>query len=339
MAKPCLIISAYNQFDNDTVSFRLPWIRPLISQYFDIVEYDPGNTYNPDHDLVATFYAYRETSAQPWYAELERTGHKIVVDHLWDSDVELIPYTEDNQLIMHCPNWMWYLSCREFAHHGYESYVPNRGLGSSFLMLMNNPRWHRDAIIPMLSGTIDSAVYSYNARGKHLDNDRPESLSNGLREVPWQRYMNPQWYDNTAFSVVVESYMRNTVHTSGMRTEVSEKIFKPLAYWHPFVVAGSVDTLKYLRAQGFATFDNLFDESYDDILNDRQRLGAVCDEVDKMTNEWQKHKLKPSASPERSKETQQRLEHNHYHFFNHSYVEQQIVKEIIEPMLEFVNKL
>ena len=334
MTKPRLIVSAPDKFNNDSVSFRLPWIRPVISQYFDIVDYCARGTYNPATDLVGAFYAYRETTTEPWYAKLEQAGHRVVVDHLWDSDVALTPHTQGNHLIMHCPNWMWYLSCREFTHYGYDSYVPNRGRGSAFLMLMNNPRWHRDAIIPMIgNGVVNNAVYSYNSRGKHLDNDRPEYLSNGLKEVSWQRYMNPQWYDNTAFSVVVESYMRNTIDTSGMRTEVSEKIFKPLAYYHPFVVAGSVDTLKYLKSQGFATFDNLFDESYDDILDDRIRLATVCNTIDEMTTEWQKHKF------EYSPETQQRAEHNHYHFFNHTYVDQQIVKEIVEPMLEFVNKL
>lgn len=335
MIKPRLIVSAPGKFINDSVSFSLPWMRSLFSQYFDIVSYDADSTYNPATDLVATFYSYRQTEQNPWYAELEQSGHRVVVDHLWDSDVALTPYIDKNHLIMHCPNWMWYLSCREFAHHGYESYRPNRGRGSAFLMLMNNPRWHRDAMVPMLEGAVDHAVYSYNSRGRHLDNDRPESLSNGLNEVPWQRYMNPSWYDNTAFSVVVESYMRNTVHRSLMRTEVSEKIFKPLAFWHPFVVAGSVDTLKYLRAQGFATFDNLFDESYDDIVDDHCRLGAVCSEVYKMTQEWRKHQVDPTAGPERSLETQQRAEHNHYHFFDHARVDQQIVKEIIEPMLEY----
>jgi hypothetical protein len=335
MTKPRLIVHGPGQFNNDSVSFILPWVQPLVSQYFDIVEYSPGSTYSPATDLIGTFYAYKETTAQPWYAELEQAGHRIVVDHLWDSDVALTPYTQGNQLIMHCPNWMWYLSCREFAHYGHESYVPNRNRGSAFLMLMNNPRWHRDAIIPMLHNAIDHAVYSYNSQGRHLDNDRPDSLSIGAKAVSWQRYMNPQWYDNTAFSVVVESYMRNTIHPSGMRTEVSEKIFKPLAYWHPFVVAGSVDTLQYLKAQGFATFDNLFDESYDHILDDRIRLGTVCNTIDQITKEWQKYSSSPTESPERSVETQKRVEHNHYHFFNHTYVDQQIIKEIIEPMLQY----
>jgi len=179
----------------------------------------------------------------------------------------------------------------------------------------------------LLHNVLGQAFYSYNSRGITIAGDKtPEE------NTPWQRYMNPEWYDKTAFSVVVESYMRNTIDGGEMITEVSEKIFKPLAYYHPFIVAGSAHTLDYLEAQGFATFDTWFDQSYDHILNDRTRLATVCNEINNAVTRWNRNELGWDA------ETIRRTEHNHAHMFDRALVERRFVAEIINPVLEFVCK-
>lgn len=306
----------------DYPSFALAWVRPLIEQHFEMVQYDPAHTYNLTDALLVT-YASRISNL--WYRPLFERGHKLIIDHLWDSDVAIRSRSRKNELELRCPNWMWYLACLEFAHHGYESYRPQREHSNSFLMLMNNPRWHRDAILPLLENVLAQALYSYNSRGIPIAGDKPDA-----EFTPWQRYMNPAWYDTTAFSVVVESYMRNTINGGEMITEVSEKIFKPLAYYHPFVVAGSAYTLQYLQVQGFATFDTWFDQSYDLILNDRQRLAAVCNEIDRAVGRWSRKEIGWDA------ETQRRLEHNHSHMFDRVLVVNRFVKEIINPIKEFM---
>jgi hypothetical protein len=144
--------------------------------------------------------------------------------------------------------------------------------------------------------------------------------------------MNPDWYNHTAFSVVAESYMRNTIDGGEMMTEVSEKIFKPLSYYHPFIVAGSAHTLKYLQAQGFETFNTWFNETYDLIIDDRVRLGAVCSEIDRAVRRWDCGEIGWDA------ETLRRLEHNHNHMFDKTLVMDRFIKEIINPVLEFVCK-
>jgi len=45
---------------------------------------------------------------------------------------------------------------------------------------------------------------------------------------------------------------------------LTEKVAKPLATGKPFVLLGGRHSLRLLRAWGFATFDNIIDESYDD---------------------------------------------------------------------------
>jgi hypothetical protein len=48
---------------------------------------------------------------------------------------------------------------------------------------------------------------------------------------------------------------------------LSEKIFKPIACMHPFIILGSKDSLKQLRLLGYKTFDGIINESYDDLTS------------------------------------------------------------------------
>lgn len=55
----------------------------------------------------------------------------------------------------------------------------------------------------------------------------------------------------------------------------SEKVFHPIWYKKPFVLVAPPHTLKYMREQGFKTFSEFWDESYDDITNHEDRLFAI----------------------------------------------------------------
>jgi hypothetical protein len=56
---------------------------------------------------------------------------------------------------------------------------------------------------------------------------------------------------------------------------LSEKTFRPMMLYQPFVLLGSVGALKSLRAEGFVTFDDWIDESYDQIEDDVERMLAA----------------------------------------------------------------
>lgn len=319
--KPCLVYHP-----NDDVSFAKPWVRPLVEQYFDIEQYDPDRTYDPKRHL-ALLTRMAQIFRPAELRNLWKQGLKIVVDYLWESDVERTPFRKPHYMLtLHCPNWMWYYSNLEFNYLDQANYRPAPTHQHSFLMLMHNIRWHRDLALAELDPVLDTALYSYMQREIYIaaaDVDR-------RHDPNWSRHLNPQWYNDTCFSTVVETFMSNTVNPRGMRTEVSEKIFKPLAYQHPFVVFGSVDTLKYLHQQGFETFDNIFDESYDSIEDDYDRFAAVKAQVFSGVQRWRN-------GWENSSETQRRLQHNQQHFYSNDLVRDRFVREIINPVLEFAN--
>jgi hypothetical protein len=73
---------------------------------------------------------------------------------------------------------------------------------------------------------------------------------------------------------------------------LSEKIFKPVACMHPFVVVGNKNSLVEFRKLGYESFSNWIDEDYD-TKDDTQRIYAAVDaieQVDRIENKlsWYK---------------------------------------------------
>jgi hypothetical protein len=104
---------------------------------------------------------------------------------------------------------------------------------------------------------------------------------------------------------------------------ITEKTYKPIAFYHPFVIMGQPGSLKSLQQSGFETFENLFDESYDIELDWIKRLDLLVNIV----KQFQK---KPYDTL-----TEQKLKHNHELFFDTQLAAKHIVEEIIYPLLNY----
>jgi hypothetical protein len=94
----------------------------------------------------------------------------------------------------------------------------------------------------------------------------------------------------------------------------------------PFVLHSTQGSLRHLRSYGFRTFGNLWDESYDDIVDDRLRIKQIANlltELDSLPNA-EKQKLFDSA--------RDICEHNYHHFYNGGF--QQALWQELTAMLE-----
>lgn len=72
---------------------------------------------------------------------------------------------------------------------------------------------------------------------------------------------------------------------------ISEKVFQPMQYLRPFVLAAPPKSLEYLRSLGFKTFGEFWDESYDDELDHGERLAKIfklLNTIFAMTNQEQR---------------------------------------------------
>ena len=82
-------------------------------------------------------------------------------------------------------------------------------------------------------------------------------------------YLNTRAYLDTYFSLVTETVFD---HPYSFRTE---KIWKPIAIGHPFVVASGQGYYRDLHNLGFRTFGHLIDEGFDQIDNNQDRIDRI----------------------------------------------------------------
>ena len=85
-----------------------------------------------------------------------------------------------------------------------------------------------------------------------------------------------QLYNQTAYSIIAET------HADNRYSFFTEKIFKPMLARRLFVMFSGWKYLENLRSLGFQTFDNVIDESYDQILDDNERWHAAFEQVKKL---------------------------------------------------------
>lgn len=64
----------------------------------------------------------------------------------------------------------------------------------------------------------------------------------------------------------------------------SEKVFQAIQYKKPFIVVGPPKTLEYIRSLGFKTFNDFWDESYDNELDHGERLAKLFDLIETILN-------------------------------------------------------
>jgi len=159
------------------------------------------------------------------------------------------------------------------------------------------------------------AVWSYVDQGHRLPGYPDDCLED-------QRFFNPDWYDKTWFSLVVETEQVQ----SNVRFR-TEKIHKPLAFYHPFLLFGQAGVLQDLRDQGFETFPEVFDESYDNEPDVTKKILLIMDNLERFD---------PAILT--SDQVTKKLQHNHDLFFDDALVKHRLRQELVNPMREFLER-
>jgi hypothetical protein len=83
---------------------------------------------------------------------------------------------------------------------------------------------------------------------------------------------------NAYFYVAAETYVHPPYRS------MTEKLFKPIANYNPFLVVSFAGALEELRNLGFRTFDGFIDESYDKETDSTTRMRMVAAEVQRLCN-------------------------------------------------------
>lgn len=307
-------------FNNDFGRFIYPAFSNCFEQYFELEYYSAENNYDP----VSTVFVLN-THQDMFLKGLVDAGYRVIVENLQENSVPTV-IDSDRVKYMICVNDRrlpesyitvpWFFWYRESRFFNYQNIVRESKFDRKFLLMMNYQRPFRDHIHDVFQPIVDQGLYSYVDRGIRLDGDRERT------EQHWDRYINPDWYNRTQFSVVVET----SVSRGMFEVFLTEKTMKPLALRHPFITIACPTTLHTIREAGFETFGNLFNEHYDLVSDDERRIEMVYKQV--LDYSRQDH----------DRLTEEKVEYNHQRFYNRELVDKRFTQDIVYPILEFANE-
>lgn len=124
----------------------------------------------------------------------------------------------------------------------------------------------------------------------------------GYERVVWES-PDPRYYDDSWFSVVVESHgdRPGVLH-------ITEKVAKPMLNAHPFLALGGAHALAKLREYGFESFSPLFRESFDTWPHPKERFRLFLEELRRLAG------VPEDEIRQGCLELWDRCEHNYRHF-------------------------
>lgn len=114
-------------------------------------------------------------------------------------------------------------------------------------------------------------------------------------------------YESTDIEVVLETLFDDD------RLHLTEKSLRPIACAQPFILAGTHGSLEYLRGYGFKTFGNIWDESYDQIEDPKERLIRIVNLMRDIAD-WT-----PEQRTSKMAQAQSVVDHNKKHFFSSNF--------------------
>lgn len=91
-------------------------------------------------------------------------------------------------------------------------------------------------------------------------------------------------YEETYFSVVTETNYFKAGRPIDATRFFSEKIFKPIAMRHPFIVVTVPHFFDKLRYLGYKSFSPYIDESYDQEDDDADRMMMIVNEINRLSS-------------------------------------------------------
>lgn len=177
------------------------------------------------------------------------------------------------------PTFVGLLSAIKLLDKGYVS-LARSDCGNTWptaweTILSFNPREQCEELYDLLVSNRETIL---NLPELYLDT---EELIENKAEL---RRGTDQYYQNTYFSVVGETNFYTNYPVSEPGRFFSEKIFKPIAEKHPFILINPPNSLPLLRDLGYKTFHPFINESYDQELNDSKRLMMIARETERLSN-------------------------------------------------------
>jgi len=217
-----------------------------------------------------------------------------------------------------------------------------------FLMLNRNWKMHRLELIKTLrdNNFLEDSLVSWDKNmysesearafiGKHNDPDLMNIMRNKSSIVDYADIANVHGYGFESKQIYLDSFFHIVGETIYYQDEcpsgyVSEKPFKPMAHFQPFVFAGPSGVLKHLKDIGFKTFHPYIDETYDTIEDDNLRMDEIRKVIIKLGN------MSKDEMIQFTLDVKHILYHNYRTLFN--YGTNQIQNQYRDGVIQFLNE-
>lgn len=123
-------------------------------------------------------------------------------------------------------------------------------------------------------------IENWNLFYNYLNETSPKIVDyDDLNNIWGYGFESKKIYNSSLISILSET---NFYEETGY---LSEKIWKPIAHGHPFILVGPYNALKSLREDfGFKTFSPFIDESYDEEKDPNVRMQMIEKEIQRLNN-------------------------------------------------------
>lgn len=238
------------------------------------------------HQLLDWYFFYHGFAALDWYRDMAYIDHDPGFTHT---------FLSYNHLVRHRRAYRMALTARlverDLIHKGLVSFHSSwqnclEEMADEHSLLSNKDR----LLITNHLGKMKLPM--------HVDNDQVNgtfSARLGPNEHWWRR--------KALFHVVNETVFFD------QKLHLTEKIFQPVVMSRPFILVAAPGNLDLFRKYGFRTFSHWIDESYDQIVDNDQRLDAITQVLTKINQMPRAHLEQIFA------DMQSTLEYNKRHFF------------------------
>lgn len=215
----------------------------------------------------------------------------------------------------------------EFNKNFDASKIDHTTKTKDFVYMAGKPHPHRvDMLKELLNqDLLTNSIWSANSpshRWGYLESYLPDRYElqewQGKKVVGYDdttRRVHFPIYNDSICTLVPETLSDNDCHY------ISEKTCKPIMAEHIFVMLSGAGFLKNLRALGFKTFQEHFDESYDECQHLNDRVQSIIKTL---------QQIKTMDSTKLYKDTEEIRKHNRKHFFNEEFYKEFNEKELLK---------
>ena len=273
---------------------------PLFKDYFHVIYNKHDQAESGDLVLINVL----DSDLKEKVNNFKQRGCLPVIDNLWEMNRK----HNIDCLTLDSVDWFWIHEHYYNKHFGYNKISLDWDANRTHLAFVpiRLKRDFRNQFVEKFKPFLDKSIWSYKER----------QLPNDPTQCKDFRYINSDWFQQTMFSIVVETAVAGDLF-------VTEKTWKAVALGHPFMIVAQNGILDYLKSRGFMTWSHWFDESYDSAVTYNDKLEILYRNCEQFSfNDYSKHDRLVSK-------------HNKNLFYNTSVVEKILLENIIQPLINY----